>query len=304
MITLPLDARVCSCGHQFDHDDTDISLSSEEIRVKAEELYESYLAARAEQAASKVISNQAEFAHDPGNSKKSQRVADAIRESEEARAALSEQSALVREMKKALPQVTPSPRPVPVPSAPKKYLARVKPTPAPIRPWATAKAVLVVASVSKSTSVRSNQVTQNKIPVLAEKKPISTPVTVHPEVFFPPILSRSPNKVFRQAQAAKAEKILRVAKNVETSTPEVKKKFSPKPKARPEKLPTAPVLTKSAPRLLASDRKECPNCTSNVDQRLNRCRCGYEFPTSEQLIPAMKMSEEERAEFAKIFSFP
>jgi hypothetical protein len=35
-----------------------------------------------------------------------------------------------------------------------------------------------------------------------------------------------------------------------------------------------------------------------------RCRCGYEFPSSEQLIPALAMSDEERAEFAKLFNFP
>jgi hypothetical protein len=35
-----------------------------------------------------------------------------------------------------------------------------------------------------------------------------------------------------------------------------------------------------------------------------RCRCGYEFPSSEHLIPALAMSDEERAEFAKLFSMP
>jgi hypothetical protein len=56
--------------------------------------------------------------------------------------------------------------------------------------------------------------------------------------------------------------------------------------------------------LLGGDKKECPNCTASVESKLNRCRCGYEFPTSETLMPALAMSEEERAEFAKLFSFP
>ena len=68
--------------------------------------------------------------------------------------------------------------------------------------------------------------------------------------------------------------------------------------------PAAPVLTKSAPRLLGGDKKECPNCTASVDSKINRCRCGFEFPTSETLMPALSMSEEERAEFAKLFNFP
>jgi hypothetical protein len=304
MITLPLDAHACSCGHQFDHDETDISLSSEEIRVKAEELYESYLAARVEQATSSVMSAQAEFARDPANSRKSQLVADAIRESEEARAALSEQSVRVKELKKALPAVSSPPRTLPAPAAPKKLVPQVKSVPAPTRPRAMAKAVLAVASISKSVSVRSYQATQKGKPALAEKKPTPRPVPVLLEDNLPPDLSRAPNKIFRQTQAAKAEKILRTAKNAGTSAPEVIEKFFPKPKAKSEKLPTASIPAKAAPRLLTSDRKECPNCTSNVEQHLNRCRCGYEFPTSEHLIPALNMSEEERAEIAKIFVFP
>ncbi|MCR4300578.1 MAG: hypothetical protein NUV51_03135 [Sulfuricaulis sp.] len=304
MITLPLDARVCSCGHQFDHDETDISLSSEEIRVKAEELYESYLAARVEQANNSVMSAQAEFARDPANSQKSQLVADAIRESEKARAALSEQSVRVRELKKALPAVSPPSRTLPAPTAPIRLLAQVKPAPAPTRTRAMAKAVLAVASISKSVSVHSSQITQKVIPAQAEKKPMPSPVPVHLKDSLPPVLSRAPNKIFRQTQAAKAEKILRAVKNVKTSAPEAIEKFPPKPKTRSEILLTASVLTNAAPRLLTPDRKECPNCTSNVDQQLNRCRCGYEFPTSELLIPALNMSEEERAEFAKIFGFP
>jgi len=312
MNTLALDARACACGHEFDHDDTDASLSSEEIRVKAEELYENYLAARAEQAASTVMSAQAEYARDPSNSQKSNRVAEAIRESEEARAALSEQSARVREMRMALPQVTAPAPPKPVAVAPAKQISRARPAPAPVRPRVTARPAMAVTVLPRVAPAPSKKFAQTPSkPVMritgsaqVEKTtpPVSAPAT--PEEILPPVQSKRPGTAFRQAQAYRADKILRAAKKAESSKPQVKKDFPPVAKEKTRTLPIAPVLSKSAPRLLASNRKECPNCTSSVEQRINRCRCGYEFPTSESLIPALNISEEERAEFAKLFSFP
>lgn len=304
MITLPLDALVCACGHQFDHDDTDESLSSEEIRVKAEELYESYLAARVEQATGNVMSAQAEFARDPESPVKSQRVADAIQESEAARVALSEQSARVRELKKALPPVSPPPRHLPLPVAPKKLPAQLKTVPAPTRPRTVTKAIMVAASLSISAPVRSKQITRKSIPAPHEKTPVLAPVTISPEDILPPVQSKTPNTAFRQAQAAKAEQFLRVTQKTESEKPKIIKTQPDKPKVKPEQLPPNPAFTKSAPRLLASDKKECPNCTASVESNSNRCRCGFEFSLSEQLIPALSMSEEERAEFAKIFTLP
>lgn len=304
MITLPLDTHVCACGHPFDHDDTEGSLSSEEIRVKAEELYESYLAARVEQATGSVMSAQAEFARDPESPVKSQRVADAIQESEAARVALSEQSARVRELKKALPAVSPPPRPLPLPVAPKKLPTQVITDPAPTRARTMARAGMFAASLPISAPVRSKQITRKSIPVPHKKKLVPTPVTISPEDLLPPVQSKTPNTTFRQAQAAKAEKFLRTERKTESEKPKNNNTQIDKPKVKPESLPPNPVFTKSAPRLLASDKKECPNCTASVESKSNRCRCGFEFSSSEQLIPALSMSEEERAEFAKIFTLP
>ncbi len=297
MITLPLDARDCTCGHQFDHDDTDATLSSEEIRLKAEELYENYLAARAEQAASAVMAAQAEFARDPASSQKSQRVASAIQESEQARAALTAQSARVTEMRKALP----APRPIQVSAAAKKKVAPAKPAPSPA--WSIAKTVNAVTHTAVATSARAKRVARKAASVPAKTRPVPMPVAAKPEIVLPPVQTETPNPAFRQAQAAKAEKILRQAETAVAVKAVIKEETVVAPKPEPKKIPpSAPILTKSAPRLLGSNKKECPNCTSSVDSKLNRCRCGYEFPTSETLMPALAMSEEERAEFAKLFN--
>lgn len=310
MNTLPRDARQCACGHQFDHDDTDAALSSEEIRLKAEELYESYLAARAEQSSSAVMAAQAEFARDPANLKKSDRVASAIREAEEARAALAAHSARVAEMKKALQPATPPPPPVlPGHVATKQKIAGTKPIRAASRVRTAARPVNTVANIATAASVRTARATRTVISK-PEKIP-SAPVPAARKVIVPPVQTKTPNPAFRQAQAARAEKILRQAETTVAVKAVIKEEIAvapiivatPKMEPRIPSPAPAPIPTKSAPRLLGSDKKECPNCTSSVDSKLNRCRCGYEFSTS-ALIPSLSMSDEERAEFAKLFSLP
>jgi hypothetical protein len=337
MVTLALDARECACGHQFDHDDNDASLSSEAIRLQAEELYENYLAARAEQASSAVMTAQSEFARDPASAQKSQRVANLIQEAEAARATLTAQSARVAEMRRALPPA-PAPRPIHAPAAPKQKVAEMKkvsqvPAPRPAHTPASPKKKVTVAKpavtlspartatkvVNSTSTDTDNAITTSLLTRRAAKKaasvsvkprPAPAPVAVKPETILPPVQTRTPNPAFRQVQAARAEKILRQAETAAAVKAVIKEESAvvPKivaaPKVEVKTPPSAPVLTKSAPRLLGGDKKECPNCTASVDNKLNRCRCGYEFPTSETLMPALSMSEEERAEFAKLFSFP
>jgi hypothetical protein len=335
MVTLVLDARECSCGHQFDHDDNDASLSSEEIRLQAEELYENYLAARAEQASSAVMTAQSEYARDPASAQKSQRVANLIQEAEATRAALAAQSARVAEMRKALPPApaprpihapeapkkkvvemkkalppVPASRPAHVPAAPKKKVAVAKPAVTPSPAWATAKVVNNTDNAI-TTSLLTRRAARKAASMPAKPRPASAPVAAKPETILPPVQTRTPNPAFRQVQAARAEKILRQAETAAAVKAVIKEESTVVPKiaAAPKREakappPATPGLTKSAPRLLGGDKKECPNCTASVDNRINRCRCGYEFPTSETLMPALSMSEEERAEFAKLFSFP
>jgi hypothetical protein len=305
MITLPLDARNCACGHEFDHDDTDVTLSSEEIRLKAEELYENYLAARAEQAASAVMAAQAEFARNPASMQKSQRVASAVQESEEARAALAAQSARVVEMKKALPPPASAPRPMQAPAAPKKEIASAKPVVVPLPARVTAKAANTATNTTSVTSFRAKRAVRKDILAMAKNTPTPRPVETRPETKPPPVVqSKTPNPAFRQAQAARAERILRKAETTVAVKEVIKEEIAVAPKVEPILPPPVPVLTKSAPRLLGLDKKDCPNCTATVDIKLSHCRCGYEYPTSGALIPSLAISEDERAEFAKLFSSP
>jgi hypothetical protein len=215
-------------------------------------------------------------------------------------------------MKKALPPV-PVSRPVHVPAAPKRKVAVAKPAVTPF-PARTAAKVVNRSSNDTDNAITSSLLTRHAARKAAsastKARPAPTPVAAKPKTIQPPVQTRTPNPAFRQVQAARAEKILRQAETAaavkavikEESTVVPQMAAAPKMEARTP--PPAPALSKTAPRLLGADKKECPNCTASVDSKMNRCRCGFEFPTSESLMPALSMSEEERAEFAKLFNFP
>lgn len=302
MSTIPLDSRECSCGHPFDHDDIDESLSSEEIRLKAEELYESYLAARAEQAATAAQSARSEFARDPSNPDNSDRVARTMQEAKMAESALAAHSAWVAEMRAALPStVRPPVSAIPV-AAGKHVPPSRKPVSTPRAVHAVRKTITTdVANAVVADSARVKRANK-KVVAFAPKIPVKpAPAPTKPEVALP-IQTAIPDIAFRQAQAAKAEKIVHKAQ--ETKKPATamgREQTPPKPAAESKAKPVASTRTRSAPRLYASDNKDCPNCTSSVAKHVSRCRCGYEFPSSGQLIPPLSMSDEERAEFAKLF---
>jgi len=335
MATVPLDTRECSCGHHLDHDDTDTALTSEEIRLKAEELYENYLGARVEQAAKAVKTAQAEFAREPSNPGKSEQVASTIREVQIAKSALATQSAHIAAMKKDMLSTARPAAPNPVATPARKRVAALhavatkpqaritrKPipvltdvvatAPTPVRPKHEAPkvATMVPAPVRPKLQAKVVATAPKKLPmpVATSRKPDIAPAVQSarkPEIA-PPVQSATPNPAFRQAQAAKAEKILR-AKITQPApvAKAVKEEARMVPVAEPKPSQTTPITAKTAPRLYAPrDKKDCPNCTASVAIAAARCRCGYEFPSSEHLIPALAMSDEERAEFAKLFSMP
>lgn len=306
MATVPLDTRECSCGHHLDHDDTDTALTSEEIRLKAEELYENYLGARVEQAAKAVKTAQAEFARDPSNPGKSEQVASTIREVQIAESTLATQSARIAEMKKAmLPTARPAaPNPVATPA--RKRVTALNAVATKPQARITRKPIPVLTDVVATAPAPVRPKHETKVVAVTFKKLSATVAPSRKPDIAPPVQSATPNPAFRQAQAAKAEKILR-AKITQPApvVKAVKEEARMVPVAEPKPPQTPPVTAKTAPRLYApQDKKDCPNCTASVAIAAARCRCGYEFPSSEHLIPALAMSDEERAEFAKLFSMP
>ena len=299
MATVSLDTDMCACGHQFDQDNTDTSLSSEEIRLKAEELYENYLAARAEQAANAITAAQAEFTRDPTNEEKSNRVTSAIHEAQAAQTALAMQSSQIAELKKVLSSVkqpistAPATRGEKKPPVSASDLVNAEPVQRPLK--------RKMLATEKPRAPLSGMRRSHQPVVQLKSNPITTPVSIPKGQAPVPAQTAIPNSVFRQAQAAKAEKILRAANKTKPDPTNVQKNA---PGSIPEPKVTVQVFaaTKIAPRLyVLENKKECPNCTASVDSKITRCRCGYEFSSSEQLIPPLSLSEEDRAEFSKLF---
>lgn len=302
MNTVPIDMRECSCGHVFDHDDTGSSPSSEEIRLKAEELYQNYLAARLEQATSSARAARTVYARDPANLEKSDRVSLAMREQQAAETALTEQSARIAEMKKTMRPAAPPP----VPVVSKKRTAPLKPvtTSAPVR--IARKVDSPAVDVALAAASRAKRTAKPTVQAPAVNTPASVTATKQPQIV-QPVQTVTPNPAFRQAQSAKAEKILRAKQDTQSMAPVTEEKTPITPSVERNIVPAifSPAPTKTAPRLYTVEKKkDCPNCTSSVDSHAARCRCGYEFSSSEQLIPPLAMSDEERAEFAKLFGFP
>lgn len=334
-MTLPTDARQCTCGFDFDQGNVNEAPSSGEIRLDAEELYATYLTARAQQAEAAVKEAQRDFARDPANERKSALVAQAIEEARAAKEALAVQLTQIAQLKKSQVSVLPSAAPIQAPmhaaSAPvpiashkkiknqtmvakKQAMANVSSLQAHAKKNAVTAPVTSPLNSKRSINVTATAVAAKKSQATPTRKKTVTVTLSAPKpapVPAQPVQTAQPNEVFRQAQAAKAEKIVResskpaapVIAPAPAPTPvPVKKERVSKPAVSETKIAASDTTAKTAPRLYTpADKKECPNCTSSVAMNVARCRCGYEFPTSE-LLPALSMSEEERSEFAKLFS--
>ncbi len=46
---------------------------------------------------------------------------------------------------------------------------------------------------------------------------------------------------------------------------------------------------------MPADRKDCPNCTALLPLKEMRCRCGYTFPTVDETMPALSLSDSDLA---------
>jgi hypothetical protein len=357
MIVLPTDAAECSCGQNFDHANAGTQPSSEQIRLKAEELYENYLIARVAQATENVKITQAEFARDASNPDKSKRVTAAIRALQAAESALSAQSDHVAEMKQALLPPPPArtaaahrmkKRPtaaalhkttavvthinVAASAHVKRQATTVSATEEVTRAFAPRKMVNVPAapvaktapSINSPTPVvhQSAAVTASASPAVRAKHPLkivptAPKITPAPTAASTPAPRRTddvsptqtvtPAPAFRQAQSAKAEKILH-AKHTEPTrivTDTGGQMTHATPIVELQQQSSAPAAAMAAPRpLVLRNENECPNCTAVVASKATRCRCGYEFASHEQLMPALAMSEEDRAAFARLLGAP
>lgn len=256
-------AERCHCGHIFESSTK--GLSPQEAALRDEELYEAYLAARAQQAKQAAVAATRALMEAPGNT---ELVAAAELATEVANAVASDhaaQCAKISALRRALPvaiaQAQPVTRPATVevrPSAapPQVTVAEVRPAPttganpadspsratAPVWHAATSAQKAVGALVAlKSAKAREAAARARQAPAAA--RPAAAPAEAAP--------NNVPPQAFRQDQSTKAEKIM-VARQ-------------------------------------AIDAKDCPNCTASVPLNAGRCHCGFTFMTNSSDLPSLTL---------------
>ena len=265
--SVSVSAARCGCGHIFETATN--SLSPLEAALRDEELYEGYLAARADQARQAAHSAEQALAEDAGNPELTSAAMLAIEVARSIDSDLAEQRNKIAAMRNALherkpaapvaaPKKASTARPVVKPSTP---VRRAATTPAPVAsansPSVTAPAKPVstpvwqatttqkaagVLSALKNAKAREAIARAQQASAAAEAKKASAAASTH---------GAAPPSAFRKEQASRAEKIMEARKTV--------------------------------------DGKECPNCTSSVPINTTRCRCGFAFVSDSTELPSLTL---------------
>jgi len=235
-------------------------MSALESTLRDEELYESYLAARAEQAKQAARTADENLASDATNPELASiaalanEVAIAIEgDLSEQRRKLANIRGTLQEMGQPkapdlpeLPSIAPvSPKhPIPSPDTKTVSAAWTAPT--------TQKAAAVLATLK---SAKARETIARARHIAAEARAKKQEAVYNPPGQTSSAAYSSPSKIsppaFRMEQAARAEKITQASH--------------------------------------AADSKECPNCTSSVPLGTTRCRCGFGFDSNGREMPSLTL---------------
>lgn len=251
----------CQCGHIFESSAK--GLSPQEAALRDEELYESYLGARAQQAkqvatdATRALMEQPDDADRMSAAQLASEVANAIAADHAA------QCTKISALRRALPappvviQVV-APEIAPLAAPVEVSIVEVRPaqpalvSPASLTPPVVShtkttaqKAAGVLASL-KSAKAREAAARTRAALVVEQPAAIAKPRAVAEAT-----PSHVPPGTFRQDQATRAEKIMVARK--------------------------------------AADAKDCPNCTASVPLNTTRCHCGFAFVSSSSDLPSLTL---------------
>jgi len=271
----------CDCGHVFESATS--NLSPLETSLRDEELYEGYLAARAEQARQAAHVAAEALAEGSSNPELvsacalAREVAKAI---DDDLAEQQRKTAAIRNALRALEPVAPVAPPAAAKAAVKaeksaSHKQRATPT-VPKRP-ASAVTVSPVPAAS-----------EKKLPVTAPAKPASAAVwqaTTTQKTAG--VLAALKNAKVREA-IARAQQAKTTSEVAQTSAPATASTHAavPPPAFRKEQASRADMIMDARK---AADGKECPNCTSSVPLNTTRCQCGFAFVTGSTELPSLTL---------------
>jgi len=271
----------CDCGHIFESAAN--SLSPLEATLRDEELYEGYLAARAEQARRAAWTAEEALADDTSNAELIAASALAREVAKSIDNDLAEQQNKIAAIRKALRDVEPL-TPVVSPAATKpstvsKMSVSHQPPVTPSTPARPAPAVTVTPLTA---------VTEKTLPVAAPAKPASVPVwhattTQKAAGVLATLKNAKAREAIARAQQAKA-----AAEAERASAPPTASAHGATPPSafRMEQASRADKIMEARKTI---DGKECPNCTSSVPVNTTRCQCGFAFVSGSTELPSLTL---------------
>ena len=279
----------CSCGHIFESSQNQ---SPQEAALRDEELYESYLSARAQQAQQAADSAERELAERPSNPELISAAELAREVARSIEVDLDAQRSKISALRRALP-----PKPVVQPPLPKIEAPVVAPkapaavisapaTPAPISVPTPAPVIAVAPPIEK---IERKAVAS---------QPVSAPKTV--KTAARANAAHKATEVLAALKSAKAREAARRAREALEAEAKFAKQVAADPdilvQAIPNNVPPPAFRQDQAAKAervmetrMAADEKECPNCTASVPLNTSRCHCGFAFITGNSDLPSLTL---------------
>lgn len=285
-VNVSVGADRCPCGHVFESSQNQ---SPQEAALRDEELYESYLSARVQQAQQAAHNAEQELADNPRDPEMTSAAELAREVARSIEADLDAQRHKIAALRRALP-----PKPVVLPPLPKIEVPMAPPKPVAVAPAPVIAPAPVVAA-----------------PVMAAAPPVKT-IEMKTVVPAAPVAPAPAKAVQRASAAQKAAEVLAALKSAKAREAarrarealEAEAKFAKQVAADPD------ILVQAAPRNVpppafrqdqaakaekvmetrkAVDGKECPNCTATVPLNTSRCHCGFAFVNGNTELPSLTL---------------
>ena len=266
------DTARCDCGHDFES--SAHTLSELESILRDEELYEGYLAARADQARQAVRTADEKWANDRTNQDLASAAALAREVANSIESDLTDQRNKLVGIRNTMHEkgldATPG-------LLAHSTVAEKQVPPRPTNSPATAMMRPKLANrVTPKAPTWTAAVTQKAAAVLTTLKN-----------------AKARETVARAQQNAAVDHAIKqkVVKNPSPSQPEIAAVSTPRTAAptafRKEQAERAEKITQQLSR--ATDSKDCPNCTSSVPAGTTRCRCGFTFEMNGRELPSLTL---------------
>jgi len=282
-------AARCHCGHLFESSAN--CLSPEEAALRDEELYEGYLAARAEQSQQAARTAEQALSEDASNPEKISAAALAREVAKAVENDLAEQRSKIAAMQSALRAREPVP-PAPVDPSPTTVLPTVAEKAAPA--WPAVKSPAPERPARSATTIPTPGPVANPASVSTPAKTASAPV-------WKASITQKAAGVLAALKNAKARETVTRSQQAIAAAAHAKQAATHVPPPQPAPVTASAVPSSEFRKEQASraekimearqsaDAKDCPNCTSSVPITTTRCRCGFAFVSGGTELPSLTL---------------